>query len=87
MDHIVTEDPSGRGAWILILGCPRPQSHTLHDAERNVSGPTFAFCAACEHQVGLNVEGRDSESDWSLDAYPERLRCGFHDGHSLGSAD
>lgn len=81
MDHQLIEDESGKGNWLVILGCPRPESHTLHDRERQISGPTFAFCAACEHQTGLHIERRDPEADWFVQAAPERLKCALHECH------
>ncbi len=77
MDYVETKHPSGLGSWLIILGCPRPQSHQLRDEERKVSGPSFAFCASCEHQTGSHFENQDSETGWSLQVYPERLECGY----------
>jgi len=77
MDHILVRDRSGLGSWVLILGCPRAESHEMYVEAHQVSGPTFAVCAACEHQIGINLEVGDPNVDWSLEAYPERLSCGW----------
>jgi hypothetical protein len=82
MDHVLVKDKSGLGSWVLILGCPRAESHELYVEAPQVSGPTFAVCAACEHQIGINTEVCDLEVDWSVEAYPERLRCGFSNGNA-----
>ena len=77
MDHVLVRDKSGLGSWLLILGCPKHESHELYVEAHQVSGPTFAVCAACEHQVGINLEVCDPDVDWSVQAYPERLKCGL----------
>lgn len=77
MDYVATKHPSGLGSWLLILGCPQDESHELHDAENKVSGPSFASCASCAHQMGEQLEDYDSEADWSSRVFPERLKCGF----------
>jgi hypothetical protein len=77
MDYVLTKDPSGVGSWVLMVGCPWIQSHQLHDEEGKVSGPTFAFCANCPHQVGKHFEFRESEMDWTAQVHPERLECGY----------
>ncbi len=79
MDHITTPDPSGTGSWLLILGCPNVENHDLMDADRGLSGPSFATCASCEHQMGEIPEHPSSEG-WIADIFPERLSCGFPDG-------
>ncbi len=47
------------------------------DPLRNVSGPSFAGCAHCEYQVGINYQvlGADVVSD-GAGIFPERLKCG-----------
>lgn len=77
VDHVVVNQGSGIGSWLLILGCPREQSHELHDEEAHVSGPTFAYCAHCEYQVGTRVENYDSDAEWTTQMFPERLKCGY----------
>jgi hypothetical protein len=77
MKFVQVADPSGSGTWLLILGCPVEPSHILHDKNRTVSGPTFAICANCEHQKGINLEIHDFDSEWSNEIHPERLKCGY----------
>ncbi|GEM_PF-1939504 len=80
MDHILTKDRSGKGRWMLIVGCPWTQQHQLCDDETGIKGPAFASCAACEYQRGINLELRDPDNDWSSQPFPERLLCGFEEG-------
>ncbi|GLH72164.1 hypothetical protein GETHLI_06660 [Geothrix limicola] len=80
MDYVEAKHPSGLGSWLIILGCPRGQSHHLRDEDRNLSGPSFAFCASCEHQAGIDFESQDSETGWSVQVFPERLVCGYESG-------
>jgi len=75
MDHVVARDESNLGGWILILGCPWNDTHVLYDPVHQVTGPSFAVCANCPHQAGLDYEELDGEVDWSLQVYPERLKC------------
>lgn len=77
MDHITIKDPSAGGSWLLILGCPWAQKHLLFDRARNVSGPSFADCASCEHQIGDYFEQRELEEGWIARTFPEFLECGY----------
>ena len=66
------------GNWILILGCPLMEKHSLAFNDQNISGPTFAKCASCEHQIGNDYEVPNA--DGSLDGasvLPDRLECGL----------
>ena len=51
----LVKDKGGTGSWILILGCPLKEKYSLSNSLKNVSGPTFADCAHCEYQVGINA--------------------------------
>ena len=64
------------GSWMLILGCPLPEKHDLHDRTTEKTGPSFAQCSQCEHQIGRNFEilGEDGEYDGAK-IFPERLMC------------
>lgn len=77
MESTLVKDKGGIGSWILILGCPLKEKHSLSDPSRSVSGPTFAGCAHCEYQVGINYEilGADGTSDGAA-LFPKRLNCG-----------
>ena len=59
---------------MLILGCHLPEKHNLHDSATGRTGPSFAQCAQCEHQIGRNFEilGEDGEYD-GAQIFPERL--------------
>jgi hypothetical protein len=59
------------------MGCPMKKSPESQDLNRIVSCPTFAICAACKHQAGINFEIRDFDLDWSSEIFPERLKCGY----------
>lgn len=78
MEHLLAKDHTGKGSWMLIIGCPWDAQHHLRDFATGVTGPSFATCASCEYQTGTNLEVRDPEHDWSSDAFPERLSCGFN---------
>ncbi len=82
MDHILTKDRSGKGHWILIVGCPWDLQHLLCDNETGIKGPSFALCAACEYQRGINLELRDADHEYSSEPFPERLQCGFNEDRS-----
>jgi len=77
VEHVLVRDRSGLGNWVLILGCPKAEFHELYDEVHQVSGPTFAHCVACKHQTGINLEACDLDAEWSLQPYPERLKCGW----------
>lgn len=55
MESTSIKDPNGIGKWILILGCPLKEKHSLTDHIERVSGPTFADCASCEFQQGRDT--------------------------------
>ena len=80
MESTLVKDKGGIGSWILILGCPLKEKHSLTDDVQNVSGPTFAGCAHCEYQVGINYQilGADVGSD-GAEVFPERLKCGYEE--------
>lgn len=71
--HVQKDD----GKWILILGCPLREKHSLVCNDQSVSGPRFAECASCEHQIGSDYEvsGADGNLDGAL-VLPDRLKCG-----------
>jgi hypothetical protein len=78
MNYLKSEDTEDRAcSWILILDCPWPARHVLNDPESGATGPSFAECAGCEHQKGLNFEIQDSDNLGGLQPFPERLQCGF----------
>lgn len=64
------------GKWIVILSCPLNEKHCLRDVD--VAGPTFAECAYCSYQTGVNYErlGCDGTYD-AAEILPERLECGY----------
>ena len=63
MNHMQFKDVEGRGgSWILILDCPWPERHVLTDPDSGSTGPSFAECAGCEYQKGLNIEIQDQET-------------------------
>ena len=66
------------GQWIVILGCPLDAKHSIRDDTQQISGPSFAECACCEHQVGSGYEtlGMHGYQD-GTPVYPERLKCGL----------
>ena len=66
------------GQWILILGCPLEEKHSLADNVKNISGPSFSDCACCRYQVGTEYEslGADGNCDGET-VLPERLKCGY----------
>jgi hypothetical protein len=68
----------GGGKWILILGCPLPEKHTLKDRDSGATGPSFADCAGCPYQAGRDYEilGALGTYDASR-VFPERLECGY----------
>lgn len=70
------KDPKTGGSWIMILGCPLPEKHTLCDAQTAQTGPSFAQCAECEHQIGENFELLGAEGHYdAARIFPERLLC------------
>ena len=77
MESITKKDKGGIGSWILILGCPLKEKHSLSDLLKNVSGPTSADCAHCEYQIGKDYEilGADGTS-YGAEVFPEQLKCG-----------
>lgn len=77
MESTSIKDPNGIGKWILILGCPLKEKHSLTDHIERVSGPTFADCASCEFQEGRNFQLFDPSGELPVAAYPELLRCGY----------
>ena len=66
------------GEWIIILGCPLIEKHTIADDAQDISGPSFVDCTSCEHQVGTGyaILGSDGEYDGAT-VFPERLKCGY----------
>jgi hypothetical protein len=77
MEYTYIQDIHDSGSWLVILGCPlESKHHVFSHASQSLSGPTFATCAACEHQVGKNYQllGLDNEP---VKVYPERLKCGY----------
>jgi len=77
MESTLVKDSGGIGKWILILGCPLKQKHSLTDDVQKVSGPTFTDCASCEFQQGRNFQLFDPTGELPVAAYPELLRCGY----------
>ena len=77
MDYILTPDSHGIGDWVMILDCPGPQNQELLDTARGVSGPSFASCAHCEHQIGGNTNLAGIDGDSHLMINPGGLVCGF----------
>ncbi len=77
MKWIQKKDKDG-GRWILILNCPLKDKHSLTDDAGNVSGPSFADCANCEHQAGMNYEvfGSDGSYD-GASVFPDRPQCSY----------
>ena len=70
------KDKKYGGFWILILGCPLPEKHNLHDNATGKIGPSFAQCSQCEHQIGRNFEILDSDGEYDgAEIFPERLMC------------
>jgi hypothetical protein len=83
MEYTYIRDAKNKGRWLVILGCPLPSKHEVFsDAPQSLSGPTFATCAVCEYQVGLNYHtlGADGET---VATYPARLQCGYASNHVL----
>lgn len=66
------------GQWILILGCPLNEMHSLSDDIQAVSGPSFADCAYCKYQGGTEYEvlGADGNYD-GANVFPKQLKCGY----------
>jgi hypothetical protein len=64
MESSLVKDARGLGSWIVILGYPLKEKHTLSDPSRNLSGPTFADCAHCEYQVGKDYEILGSDGNY-----------------------
>ena len=64
------------GQWIVILDCPLDEKHSIRDEKEQISGPSFADCACCEHQAGSGYEslGMHGYQD-GMQVYPERLKC------------
>lgn len=78
MESTSIKDPNGIGKWILILGCPLKEKHSLTDHIERVSGPTFADCASCEFQQGRDFEFRGDETgEFPFTVHPEGLKCGY----------
>ena len=66
------------GQWILILGCPLKEKHSLTDDVQNVSGPSFADCALCRYQVGTEYEVLSADGNYDgATVLPEQLKCGY----------
>jgi hypothetical protein len=76
MESTLVKDAGSIGRWILILGCPLKEKHTLSDKPSKLSGPTFVDCAYCRHQAGINFQILDENGD-IIEAFPESLRCGL----------
>jgi len=76
MESLLIKDAAGIGKWILILGCPLAEKHSLFDAIQNDSGPTFAVCACCEFQEGRDFQFFDSTGEFPIEAFPDLLKCG-----------
>ena len=76
MESTSIKDPNGIGKWILILGCPLKEKHSLTDHIERVSGPTFADCASCEFQQGRDFEFRDPTGEFPIVVHPHLLKCG-----------
>ncbi len=69
-------DTTDGGFWMLILGCPLPEKHDLHDWGSGKTGPSFAQCSQCENQIGSNFEVLGSEGEYDgASIFPERLMC------------
>lgn len=78
MEFSLIRDESSQGKWLVIIGCPLPERHSLKDSNQKVSGPSFAQCAHCDYQVGKNYETLNADGTYDgADTYPERLRCGY----------
>lgn len=66
------------GQWILILGCPLKEMHSLTDDIQDISGPTFADCAYCKYQEGTDYEVQGADRDYdATTVFPEKLKCGY----------
>jgi len=78
MDSTSIKDVNGTGKWILILGCPLKEKHTLTDDVQKVSGPTFSDCASCKFHRGKDfVFYGDETGEFPFTVHPDRLKCGF----------
>ena len=77
MESTSIKDPNDIGKWILILGCPLKEKHSLTDHIERVSGPTFADCASCGFQQGKNFELLDSTGEFPIVVNPDLLKCGY----------
>ena len=75
MDSISVKTQGGE-RWMVILGCPLKEKHSIASEKGDLLGPGFADCARCEHQAGRNLEVI-SNDDIGAYVYPERLVCGF----------
>jgi hypothetical protein len=42
MESSLVKDARGVGSWIVILGCPLKEKHTLSDPSRNLYHFTFS---------------------------------------------
>jgi hypothetical protein len=76
MESTSIKDLNGIGKWILILGCPLAERHSLFDPVQNASGPTFAVCACCEFQQGRDFEFRDPTGEFPIVVHPHLLKFG-----------
>ena len=76
MESTSIKDPGGIGKWILILGCPLTEKHSLVDPDQSASGPTFATCACCEFQEGTDFKFFDSTGEFPIEVLPDLLKCG-----------
>jgi hypothetical protein len=66
------------GDWIVILGCPIRDKHSIFDKKRKISGPSFADCNSCEYQAGTDTVASGAEGDYAgAPLFPERLKCGL----------
>lgn len=81
MKHLLATDPTVKGKTMLILDCPWKEKHVERDSESGITGPSFAVCAYCEYQRGINLELRDLDHDWMSEPFPERLKCGFNENN------
>ena len=77
MESLLIEDAAGIGKWILILGCPLAERHSLFDPVQNASGPTFAVCACCEFQEGSDFQFFDSSGEFPIEVFPDLLKCSY----------
>lgn len=61
----------------MILGCPLSEKHELKDPSNGLSGPSFATCAACEHQLAKDAATLNADGEYDGgQLFPDLLKCG-----------